>query len=340
MATMDPLQTLLAQLRALTEDGLARIETAADTAGVEQLRVELLGKKSELNDLMRRMGSLTPEQKPAAGKALNDAKVALSAGLATKRDAFTRADRDRSLREEKLDVTQPGRPAPRGHLHPITQGLNEITGIFTEMGFEVVSGPDLEDEYHNFEALNIPANHPARDMHDTFYLSGGGVLRTHTSPVQIRSMKTRKPPVAIIAPGRVYRCDDDQTHSPMFTQMEGLLVDEDIHMSDLKGVLERLIHRYFGEGRPYRMRPSFFPFTEPSTEVDILWRKDDGSEQWLEVLGAGMVHPAVLENVGYDSRKVSGFAFGLGVERFVMLKYGISNIHLFYENDLRFLRQF
>jgi phenylalanyl-tRNA synthetase alpha chain len=318
----------------------SRIEAAPDAAALEELRIAFLGKKSELSSLMRTMGNLTPEQRPLAGKVANEVKDALAEALSRRRETFARAERARRLSQEKIDVTLPGRPAPQGHLHPITLATREIVAIFAELGFEAVAGPDLEDEYHNFEALNIPANHPARDMQDTFYLAGGGVLRTHTSPVQIRAMKTRKPPLAVIAPGRVYRCDADQTHSPMFTQIEGFMVDEEVRMSDLKGVLERLIQRYFGEGRPYRMRPSFFPFTEPSAEVDILWRKDDGSEAWLEVLGAGMIHPAVLENVGYDPHKVGGFAFGLGVERFAMLKYGISNIRHFYENDLRFLKQF
>ena len=336
----DSLQSLLARMREIGEAGRARIEEAADAQALENLRVACLGKKSELTALMGRMAALSQEERPMAGKVANEVKTLLSEALTQRREVFARAERARRLREETIDVSLPGRPCPRGHLHPITLATREITSIFSEMGFEVASGPDLEDEFHNFEALNIPANHPARDMQDTFYLDGGGVLRTHTSPVQIRAMQVRKPPLAVIAPGRVYRCDADLTHSPMFTQIEGFMVDEDVRMSDLKGVLERLIRRYFGEDRPYRLRPSFFPFTEPSAEVDILWRRDDGREGWLEVLGAGMIHPAVLEKVGYDSRKFTGFAFGLGIERFVMLKYGITNIRLFYENDLRFLRQF
>jgi phenylalanyl-tRNA synthetase alpha chain len=286
------------------------------------------------------MGQLAEHERPLAGKVANEVKQALQDALQARRETLERVERDRRLREETLDVTLPGRPFPGGRLHPLTQGCREIVAIFREMGFEVASGPDLEDEFHNFEALNIPPNHPARDMQDTFYLTGGGVLRTHTSPVQIRAMQRRKPPLAVIAPGRVYRCDADLTHSPMFNQIEGFMVDAKVRMSDLKGTLERLIHRFFGEDRPYRLRPSFFPFTEPSAEVDILWKGRDGRDQWLEVLGAGMIHPVVLENVGYDPAKVSGFAFGLGVERFVMLKHGIQNIRLFTENDLRFLRQF
>ena len=339
MSNDNSLDSLLARMRELGEAAVRQLETAADAQALEGHRVAFLGKKSELNNLMRQMGGLSAEERPVAGKVANEVKDAVTAAFNARREAFARAERDRRLREETLDVTLPGRPFPEGHLHPLTLATREISEIFVEMGFEIVAGPDLEDDFHNFEALNIAANHPARDMHDTFYLQGGGLLRTHTSPVQIRAMQTRKPPLAVIAPGRVYRCDADQTHSPMFTQIEGFMVDENIRMSDLKGVLERLIQRYFGENRPYRMRPSFFPFTEPSAEIDILWQRD-GKDAWLEVLGSGMIHPAVLENVGYDPRKYSGFAFGLGVERFVMLKYGISNIRLFYENDLRFLRQF
>ncbi|MCL5269358.1 MAG: phenylalanine--tRNA ligase subunit alpha [bacterium] len=331
---------MVTRMREIAGSARVRVAQAGDAQAVEDLRIALLGKKSELSGLLRLMGGLPAEQRPEAGKAANEAKQEISDALEARRSAFAADERRRRLAQETLDVTLPGRPVPMGRRHPLTQTCDEIIAIFTELGFEVASGPDLEDEFHNFEALNIPANHPARDMQDTFYLAEGGVLRTHTSPVQIRSMQSRRPPLAVIAPGRVYRCDADLTHSPMFTQIEGLMVDEDVRMSDLKGILERLIHRYFGEDRPYRLRPSFFPFTEPSAEVDILWHKDSGEDVWLEVLGAGMVHPAVLENVGYDSQRLSGFAFGLGVERFAMLKYGIPNIRLFYENDLRFLRQF
>ncbi len=340
MSNAMDLDTLLARMREIGDSARAHIQAAADAQVLEDLRVAWLGKKSELSSLMRHMGQLTAEQRPQAGKVANDVKQELTDLLDARREGFAQNERQRRLTGETLDITLPGRPYPCGHLHPITQTLQEISQIFIEMGFEVATGPDLEDEFHNFEALNIPADHPARDMQDTFYLLGGGVLRTHTSPVQIRTMQQNKPPLAIIAPGRVYRCDADMTHSPMFTQMEGFLVNEDIHMSDLKGVLERLIHRFFGQDRPYRLRPSFFPFTEPSAEVDILWRKANGEEAWLEVLGSGMIHPAVLENVGYDPQKVTGFAFGLGIDRFAMLKYGINNIRYLYENDLRFLRQF
>jgi phenylalanyl-tRNA synthetase alpha chain len=336
----DPLQTLVGRIRTLGEQALGAIAAAADPVALESLRVRYLGKKSEFTGLMSQLGKLPAEQRPEVGKVSNEVKSELTEAVRRRREAFDAAERQRKLGGERIDVTLPGRPAPLGRLHPLTQGRREILEIFRELGFEVASGPDLEDEFHNFEALNIPANHPARDMQDTFYLTGGGVLRTHTSPVQIRAMRNRKPPLAVVAPGRVYRCDADTTHSPMFNQIEGFLVDERVRMSDLKGVLRQLIRRYFGEDRPMRLRPSFFPFTEPSAEVDVLWRNAAGREEWLEVLGAGMIHPVVLKNVGYDPAKVTGFAFGLGVERFVMLKHGITNIRLFYENDLRFLSQF
>ena len=336
-ATLDQLRE---RIRALGDEARQHIEAAADAAELEQLRVRYLGKKSEFTALMSQVGQLPAEDRPEAGKVCNDVKRRLADALQDRQQFFAEADRRRRLAEERIDVTLPGRPLPTGHLHPLTRGRREILAIFLSMGFEVASGPDMEDEYHNFEALNIPADHPARDMQDTFYLRDGGLLRTHTSPVQIRAMRDRQPPLAVVAPGRVYRCDADMTHSPMFNQIEGFMVDTDIRMSDLKGLLQHLIKRYFGEDRPMRLRPSFFPFTEPSAEVDVLWRNASGREEWLEVLGAGMIHPVVLENVGYDPSRVSGFAFGLGVERFVMLKYGITNIRHFYENDQRVLRQF
>jgi phenylalanyl-tRNA synthetase alpha chain len=332
--------SLIERMRRLGVEGRGEIAAAPDPPALEALRVRCLGKKSELTGLMSQVGLLPAEERPEAGQVSNQVKRELTEAVQQRKDAFAAAERARRLSEERLDVTLPGRPSALGHLHPLTHGRREILAIFREMGFEEAAGPDLEDEFHNFEALNIPANHPARDMHDTFYLRGGGVLRTHTSPVQIRAMRRRQPPLAVVAPGCVYRCDADTTHSPMFNQIEGFLVDRDVRMSDLKGVLQQLIHRYFGKDRPMRLRPSFFPFTEPSAEVDVLWRNAEGKEEWLEVLGAGMIHPVVLCNVGYDPAQFSGFAFGLGVERFVMLKHGITNIRLFYENDLRLLRQF
>jgi phenylalanyl-tRNA synthetase alpha chain len=334
------LVTLKKQFRELGEVGLREIRGCRDADELESLRIRYLGKKGEYKALMGQMGRLSAEDKPKIGKVANEVKDGFTDLIAQRQADFKRDKRSQSLTEETIDITLTGRAPVPGHLHPLTQGCREITTIFREMGFEVASGPDLEDEFHNFEALNIPDDHPARDMQDTFYLHGGGVLRTHTSPVQIRTMKAGEPPLAIIAPGRVYRCDDDATHSAMFTQIEGFLVDRNVRMSDLKGVLERLVQRYFGSDRVMRMRPSFFPFTEPSAEIDILWKNHRGEEEWLEVLGAGMIHSAVLENVGYDPLEISGFAFGLGIERFVMLKHGITNIRHFYENDVRFLRQF
>jgi phenylalanyl-tRNA synthetase alpha chain len=341
MQAEDPVAELTMRLKSVGQAALEEIKAAPDSGVLEALRVKHLGKKSALSELQKQMGQLAAEWRPRAGKVFNEMRQQLDEMLAERRGAFARSERNRKLTGEAIDVTLPGRKLPNGHLHPLTQTTREIVAIFTAMGFSVASGPDMEDEFHNFDALNIPANHPARDMQDTFWLQGGGVLRTHTSPVQIRAMQAqKKPPIAVIAPGRVYRCDADQTHSPMFTQIEVLLVDEQVRMSDLKGVLENLIRRFFGEGRPFRLRPSFFPFTEPSAEVDILWKKSDGSDSWLEVLGCGMVHPAVLESVGFDSTKYTGFALGLGVERFAMLRHGIHNIRHFSENDLRFLNQF
>lgn len=337
----DGLETLTGRIAELGKTAEAAISGAADLAALEALRVQYLGKKSEFTGLMKQMGQLTAEDRPRAGKAVNDVKDALQAALDARREGFESADRTRRLTEERIDVTLPGRPQARGHVHPLTRTYNEICRIFEDMGFEIAAGPDMEDEAHNFEALNFPKDHPARDMQDTLYLTQGGLLRTHTSNVQIRVMKRRTPPLAVIAPGRVYRCDAlDMTHSPMFSQIEGFLVDKKVRMSDLKGVLDRLIRRFFGEDRTFRMRPSFFPFTEPSAEVDVRWKNARGEESWIEVLGAGMIHPNVLEAVGYDPAEVSGFAFGLGVERFTMLKYGITDIRHFYDNDLRFLKQF
>ncbi len=338
--TDNSLTNLLERVRTLGADGVREIRDCSEIAGLEALRIKYLGKKSEFITLKSEMGRLPAEDKPRFGKDYNESRQKLEGELSRRQVGFEQEIRARRLSDEVIDVTLPGRDPVSGHLHPLTRGCREISTIFREMGFEVASGPDIEDEFHNFEALNIPEDHPARDMQDTFYIHGGGVLRTHTSPVQIRLMRSRKPPLAVIAPGRVYRCDDDATHSAMFTQIEGFLVGRDVRMSDLKGVLERLIQCYFGSGRAMRMRPSFFPFTEPSAEIDILWKNHRGEEEWLEVLGSGMIHPTVLENVGYDPKEVNGFAFGLGVERFVMLKHGITNIRYFYENDIRFLRQF
>lgn len=344
------LQGIEQEVSAAESAAISQIEGAVDLAALENVRQEVLGKKSVIRQLMRRMGEVPPEEKPQVGKIINDAQQRVEAIFETRLAGLREADLARKLETEKVDITLPAPQAAVGGLHPLTQTLREIERIFVSMGYEVATGPDVETEFNNFDALNILSNHPARDMHDTFYVAPGTILRTHTSPVQIRYMKTHKPPIAIIAPGRVYRVDDvDATHSPVFHQVEGLVVDRGISMAHLKGTLSEFIHRIFGKELSTRFRPSFFPFTEPSAEVDMQCFvcagkgggcricKDTG---WIEVLGAGMVHPQVLENVGYDSKEFTGFAFGLGVERFAMLRHGIPTIRAFYENDARVLRQF
>lgn len=331
---------LIQNIETLGAAALAEIQACADLPGLEELRIRHIGKKSELNTLLRGLKDVSPEERPEVGQVANRVKNDVEWAVAARAKDLESTGQALRLTQETLDVTLPGRPLPKGRLHPLTLVLQEIEDIFISMGFEVASGPDIEDEFHNFEALNMPADHPARDMQDTFYLQGGGVLRTHTSPVQIRAMRSRKPPLAMIAPGKVYRCDADQTHSPMFHQVEGFLIDSNVRFSDLKGVLGQFLRRMMGPDSKVRFRPSYFPFTEPSAEVDILWHAPGREPTWLEVLGAGMIHPRVLEAGGYDPEKVSGFAFGMGAERFAMLKYGLSNINHFYENDLRFLGQF
>ncbi len=329
-----------AKIEEIGSAALREIQHCSDVAALEELRVRHLGKKSEFSKFMRQIGELPPEVRKEVGEAANSVKSHVDWALAERKNALDAVHRDRRLIEEKLDVTLPGRPLALGHPHPLSLILEEIEEIFTAMGFEIASGPDVEDEFHNFAALNFPPEHPARDMHDTFYMRGGGLLRTHTSPVQIRTMQRRQAPLAVIAPGRVYRTDADLTHSPMFHQVEGFLVDTKVRFSDLKGVLGAFLHRMMGDDVRYRFRPSYFPFTEPSAEVDIIWKAPGREPAWLEVLGAGMIHPKVLEAGGHDPAKISGFAFGMGVERFAMLKYGIPNINLFWENDLRFLERF
>ena len=311
--------------------------TAANGLGeLDDVRVRFLGRQGRITVESRSIGTLAPELRPAAGRRLNDCRRTIQDALETRREALS-ADALRSrLDSERLDVSLPGRGQSSGGLHPVTRTLDRITSLFRAIGFEVVEGPELEDDYHNFEALNIPAHHPARAMQDTFYFPDGRLLRTHTSPVQIRVMQARQPPLRIIAPGRVYRCDSDQTHTPMFHQVEGLMVGEDVSFAHLKGVLHDFLRNFFeADDLEVRFRPSYFPFTEPSAEVDI--RGDRG---WLEVLGSGMVHPQVLENCGIDSERYTGFAFGMGVERFAMLRYGVDDLRSFFENDLRFLKQF
>lgn len=333
----------------IREAVMMALETCREEADLEAVRVRFLGRRGELTAVLRGLGGLPPEQRRAVGEAANQLKTFLEERITALRAQWEEEQRVRSLVSERIDITLPGNRRPRGALHPLLQTLDDTIAIFTMMGFSVARGPDIEDDYHNFAALNIPANHPARDMHDTFFLAPGIVLRTHTSPVQIRVMESQPPPVQIVVPGAVYRCDDDITHSPMFVQLEGLMVDKDICFAHLKGVLTSFIHAMFGKHTPVRFRPSYFPFTEPSAEVDMGCVICNGSgtacavckgSGWLEILGSGMVHPNVFRAVGYDPEQISGFAFGMGIDRIAMLRYGIDNIRLFYENDLRFLRQF
>lgn len=323
---------------------MTEIEAAETPEAIQALSIKYLGRKGVVTQLLRAVAQLPPEARPEAGRMANAVKQEIDAAC---RQALERLESNAAGRMERIDVSLPGRPMVPGSLHPITQITQEICDIFTRMGFEVVEGPEVETDYYNFEALNIPKNHPARDMQDTFYVSEDVVLRTHTSPTQPRVMEQRRPPVRIIAPGKVYRCDSDLTHTPMFHQVEGLLVDEGISFGDLKGTLTAFIHQMFDPRTRLRFRPSFFPFTEPSAEVDMLCVMCRGEgcrvcsqTGWLEILGAGMVHPAVLENVHYDTARCTGFAFGMGVERIAMLKYGIDDIRKYFENDIRFLEQF
>ncbi len=311
------------------------VAEARDLSALDQVRVLYLGKKGKLTQGLKQLGQLPADERPTAGHAINEAKQRLQALILERKTLLEVRQLEAQLAAEQLDITLPARGQRPGSLHPVTLTLAEIERLFTQTGFEVVDGPEIEDNYHNFEALNIPEHHPARAMHDTFYLGKDSLLRTHTSNVQIRYMSEHQPPFRIIAPGRVYRCDSDMTHTPMFHQVEGLMVDEDVSFTHLKGLLEDFVQRFFGENIQTRFRPSYFPFTEPSAEVDIM-----GNNGWLEILGCGIVHPNVLENVGIDSGRYSGFAFGMGVERLAMLKYGIDDIRLFFENDIRFLQQF
>jgi len=331
-------------LEQIRQEALSRLDGAQSREENETLSTHYLGRKGVVTLFLRNIASLPPEERAGAGKTANALKQDLSQALERARLRIEEAERNR---KGALDITLPGRPAAPGSLHPITQATEEIGEIFERMGFEVAEGPEVESDYYNFEALNIPRDHPARDMQDTFYVSEGVVLRTHTSPIQVRVMEKQPPPVRVIAPGKVYRCDSDLTHTPMFHQVEGLLVDEGVSFGDLKGTLTAFVHQMFDLDTPLRFRPSFFPFTEPSAEIDIgcVICRGKGCRVcsqtgWLEVLGAGMVHPAVFENVGYDPGRFSGFAFGMGVERLAMLKYRIDDIRKFFENDLRFLRQF
>ncbi len=333
------------QVKSLESIALQNIRQARTPEELELLRVKYLGRKGDLTGILRGLGKLDPEVRRQVGQEANRAKEALEAALDEALGALKAAARRAAT--PTVDVTLPGRRLPRGRLHPLNQTMAEVCDIFLHLGFEAVEGPEVELDWYNFEALNLPPDHPARDMQDTFYFNDQVLLRTHTSPMQIRTMEARQPPVRIIAPGKVYRRDSDITHSPMFHQVEGLLVDKGVTFADLKGVLTAFVHQMFGPEVGVRFRPSYFPFTEPSAEVDIECVMCGGhgcrvcqATGWLEVLGSGMVHPAVFEAVGYDPETYTGFAFGLGIERIAMLKYGVDDIRLFFENDLRFLRQF
>ncbi|MGM0516847.1 MAG: phenylalanine--tRNA ligase subunit alpha [Pseudomonadota bacterium] len=335
-------------LDTLEKDALARIEAADSLDALESLRVEYTGKKGSITAQMKTLGQLDPEERKTRGAAINAVKNRVVEALKARREALQAAALEAKLEAETIDVTLPGRRRPPGARHPVTQITERVSSIFQAMGFRVAEGPEIEDDWHNFTALNIPESHPARAMHDTFYFDANHLLRTHTSPVQIRAMQEEKPPLKVIAPGRVYRCDSDMTHSPMFHQIEVLYVDENVRFTDLRATLETFLSALFErEDLPVRLRPSFFPFTEPSAEVDIQCVHCGGEgcrvckkTGWIEVLGAGMVHPNVLRSVGLDPDEVSGFAIGMGVERLAMLRFGVDDLRSFFENDLRFLRQF
>ena len=338
----------MTDLDTLRSTYLARVADASDANALEDVRLAALGKKGEISLKMRELGQMSPEERQTTGAALNRLRDEIDAALRAKKSGLEDAALDARLREEWLDVTLPGRPRPAGTIHPVSQVTEEVTAIFADMGFAVAEGPQVESDWFNFDALNIPPEHPARQEHDTFFMARAEgdlrpphVLRTHTSPVQIRAMQDQGAPIRVIAPGRVYRMDMDQTHTPMFHQVEGLAIDRSISMANLKWTLEEFCRAFFEVDKvELRFRASHFPFTEPSAEVDIRWERQDGSSAWLEVLGCGMVHPSVLRNCGIDPERYTGFAFGLGVERFAMLRYGVDDLRSFFDNDVRFLRQF
>jgi phenylalanyl-tRNA synthetase alpha chain len=338
------------RLEELKQEALSKVEVASTLKELQDVKVAYLGKKGPITEVLRGMGKLSAEERPVVGQLANDVREAITEALEKKQESVERAAVEEKLSAEAIDVTLPGRPVNQGNRHPLTAVIEEIEDLFLGMGYSIAEGPEVEQDYYNFEALNLPKNHPARDMQDSFYITEEILLRTHTSPVQARTMEAHKGkgPVKVICPGRVYRRDtDDATHSHQFTQIEGLVVDENIRMSDLKGTLQTFAKKMFGEEREIRLRPSFFPFTEPSVEMDISCFKCGGhgcnvckGTGWIEILGAGMVHPNVLEMSGFDSKKYTGFAFGMGPERIAMLKYGIDDIRHFYQNDIRFLKQF
>jgi phenylalanyl-tRNA synthetase alpha chain len=335
------------KLAALYAEALADLAKAVSEADLQDVRVRYLGRKGLLTALMKELGALSPEERPAAGQLVNQVKDELEGKIELSLQQARERTKNERLAAERIDVTLPGRRQRQGSKHPVTLVIEEVSDIFAGLGFTVAEGPEIERDWYNFEALNFPPEHPARDMQDTFFVENDLLLRTHTSPVQIRTMLRQKPPVRIIAPGTVYRCDSDATHSPMFHQIEGLMVDRGVSFADLKGILTVFTNQLFGQKAPVRLRPSFFPFTEPSAEVDIACVMCGGkgcrickNSGWLEILGAGMVDPEVFRHVEYDAEDVSGFAFGMGIERIAMLKYGISDMRLLFENDVRFLSQF
>lgn len=331
----------------LVDSALRAINDSSDEKSLESLRVDFLGKKGSLTELLKGLGKLPPEDRPQAGERINIAKRQVQDALELRKKNLVDIALNLQLNSEAVDVTLPGRRQGAGGLHPVSRTIERIQGIFEAAGYAVAVGPEIEDDYHNFAALNIPDHHPARAMHDTFYIDPATVLRTHTSPVQVRVMEQGKPPFRMICPGRVYRCDSDITHTPMFHQVEGLLIDENVSFADLRGTVEEFLQAFFEKDLAVRFRPSYFPFTEPSAEVDMACVMCEGKgcricsqTGWLEVMGCGMVHPRVLELSGIDSEKYTGFAFGMGVERLAMLRYGVNDLRLFFENDLRFLKQF
>jgi phenylalanyl-tRNA synthetase alpha chain len=334
-------------LQQLTEQALTAVQDASELRALDEVRVAYLGKSGLFTEQLKQLGRLSREERPKAGQAINKAKQSLQKAIEARKAALEQALLEARLAGERIDVTLPGRGMDTGGLHPVTRTMARIQEIFASGGFSVAEGPEIEDDYFNFEALNIPAHHPARAMHDTFYFDAHRLLRTHTSPVQVRVMKGAEPPFKVIAPGRVYRCDSDVTHTPMFHQVEGFMVDEHVTFADLKGILHSFLKSFFEKDLKVRFRPSYFPFTEPSAEVDMECVMCGGEgcrvcshTGWLEVLGCGMIHPEVFRHVGIDTEKYTGYAFGMGVERLTMLRYGVNDLRLFFENDLRFLRQF
>jgi phenylalanyl-tRNA synthetase alpha chain len=335
------------ELSSLVSEALGEVAGCADLAALDEARVRWLGKKGTLTEQLKSLGSLPAAERPAAGQRINEAKEHVQAAIEARREALARVEVERELAAGRIDVTLPGRGEQRGGLHPVTLARLRMEEIFRRAGFEVATGPEIEDDFHNFEALNFPPNHPARAMHDTFYFPDGRLLRTHTSPVQIRSMLSQGAPIAIVAPGRVYRCDSDMTHSPMFHQVEGLKVDENVSFANMKAALHGFLQAFFERDLAMRLRPSYFPFTEPSAEVDMSCVFCEGKgcrtckhTGWLEIAGCGMVHPNVLRASGIDAERYTGYAWGMGIDRLAMLRYGVSDLRLFFENDLRFLEQF